>query len=77
ITFIIAAVCSIICPLGFMLKYPPLNDRLLSDLRRLRLLHKQNNRRNRLVDATQTASGTDKHFKDLQEFWWNKPFSLD
>ncbi|KAH7713907.1 hypothetical protein AAVH_18747 [Aphelenchoides avenae] len=77
ITFVIAAVCSIICPLGFMLKYPPLNDRLLSDLRRLRLLHKQNSGRNRVVDAIQAASETNRHFKQLQEFWWNKPFSLD
>lgn len=76
--FVIAAVCSIICPFGFMLKYAPLNDVFLRDLRRLHLIGKQRSVTNRVIDGTMLAtSETDRHFKQLQELWWNKPFSLD
>lgn len=50
--------------------YPPLNDRLLSYFCRLHLLDKHTNRRNRVVDAAQAASETDRHFKELQELLW-------
>ncbi|KAH7718228.1 hypothetical protein AAVH_14296 [Aphelenchoides avenae] len=74
IMFLLAAVNSIGCPLAFMLKYGPLNAAFVADLRRLSLC-KEERRYAEQSSSIQNVVVTqvDRHFRELQEIWWNKP----